>query len=196
MVSWNPKFLYFCTPLIRAVKDLNWRFGRQFRCSGPDIDRVMDLHSPGMVVLSHREYQFTNLFIEGYWTHTAMIMPRGQVIEAIGEGVVMRDLHSFLSTVDDFVILRPKFCGSEEMEMACHHAAGILGAPYSFDFNNSDTEYYCSKLVLKAYARSCGWKQHNHSFPEEFRNLCEGRIVHPSEIYRNSGSWEVVCRLN
>jgi hypothetical protein len=196
MIDWSPRFLFYFTPLIWAVKDISWRFGRRFRCTEPDMERILGLASPGMVVLSRREYQFTNLFIDGHWTHSAMILPEGRIIESTTHGVVIRDIRAFLLSVDDFVILKPRFCGCREMEQASRHATEIIGAPYCFDFNNSDRDYYCSKLVLKAYERSCSWDPANGRPPGEYRTLCAGRIVHPSDLYRNGKAWEIVYQMN
>lgn len=151
---------------------------------------------PGMILLSRREFQISNFFIDGYWTHTAMIMPREKVIEATAEGVVMNDLHEFFLKTDDFVILKPKFCSTREMEKACGHASEIVGSPYSFDFNNSDDSFYCSELVLKVYARTCLWDRRNHHEPTEFKHLCDGKIVSPSDFYHNQNAWEVVFQMN
>ena len=107
-----------------------------------------------MILLSRREFQITNYFIDGYWTHSAMIMPSEKVIEATVNGVKINELWEFFLKTDDFVILKPRFCGIKEMEKACSHASENVGKPYSFDFNNSDDSLYCSELVLKVYARS------------------------------------------
>lgn len=196
MISWNPKLLYYCTPLIRASRYMTWRFGRRFRCSDLNLDSLRRVARPGMIVLSRREFQIATLFIDGYWTHTAMIMPEEKVIEATPDGVVLNELKEFFGKTDDFVILRPKFCGHREMESACMHAAEIVGSPYSFDFNNSDNSFYCSELVLKVYARTCRWDPRKEQEPGEFRNLCAGRIVRPAELYVNRQAWEIVFQLN
>ena len=196
MVAWNPKFLYYCTPLIRTSKYLSWRFGRKFRCSGLDLAYIMDVVKPGMIVLSRREFQISNFFIEGHWTHTALIMPGEKVIEATINGVIMNELPKFFLTVDDFVILRPRFCSIKEMENACSFASEIVGSPYSWDFNNSDDSFYCSELVLKVYARSCGWERKSNTEPPEFKKLCDGKIIRPDDLYFNNIAWEIVFQLN
>jgi hypothetical protein len=196
MIAWNPKFLYYCTPLIRVSKYLTWRFGRKFRCSDLDLEHIRQVARPGMILLSRREFQISNFFIEGYWTHSAMIMPREKVIQATTKGVIIDELHEFFLKTDDFVILKPRFCGIQEMEKACNHASEAVGTPYSFDFNNSDDTLYCSELILKAYARTCGWNRQSHHEPSEFKHLCEGKIVRPSDLYHNQNAWEIVFQLN
>ena len=196
MFPWNPKFLHYCRPLIRASKYFNWRFGRRFRCSGLDLDPIRKVLAPGMIVLSRSEFQVSNLFIDGYWTHSAMIISGEEVIEATSEGVVINQLTEFLLKKDDFVILKPKFCGNHEMERACGHALEIVGAPYSFNFDNSDNSFYCSELVLKSYARSCSWNGRSQQEPFEFRNLCDGKIIRPADLYHNRNAWEIICQMN
>jgi hypothetical protein len=196
MIPWNPKFLYYCTPLIRVSKYLTWRFGRRFRCAEMDFDSIRSMVTPGMIILSRREFQVSNFFIEGHWTHTALIMPGEKIIEATSHGVIVSDLRELFLKTDDFVILKPRFCGMPEMVKACGHASEIVGAPYSFDFLNSDSSYYCSQLILKVYARSCAWDWKNSKEPGEFKNLCAGKIVRPSDLYHNQNAWEIIFQKN
>jgi len=175
---------------------LTWRFGRKFRCSTLDLADIRKMVKPGMILLSRREFQISNFFIDGYWTHTAMIMPREKVIQATTKGVIIDELQKFFLTTDDFVILKPRFCGIPEMEIACSHASEIVGTPYSFDFNNSDDSLYCSELVLKVYARTCGWDRQSHQEPSEFKHLCDGKIISPSDLYHDQNAWEVVFQAN
>jgi cell wall-associated NlpC family hydrolase len=196
MSPFSPKFLYYCTPLIRFSKYLTWRFGRKFRCSEIDMETIRKMLKPGMILLSRREFQISNYFIDGYWTHTAMFMPSGKIIQATTDGVIIEELLEFFQKTDDFVILKPRFCGVQEMEKACNHASETIGKPYSFDFNNSDDSLYCSELVLKAYARTCGWNKKSHHEPSEFKHLCDGKIVCPSDLYHNRSAWEVVFQMN
>ncbi|MEI7491591.1 MAG: YiiX/YebB-like N1pC/P60 family cysteine hydrolase [Bacteroidota bacterium] len=196
MIAWSPKFLYYFTPLIRFSKYLTWRFGRKFQCSDLDLERINNFLKPGMIVLSRKEFQISNYFIYGYWTHTAMIMPWGKVIQATTNGVIINELEEYFLKTDDFVVLKPRFCGISEMEKACMHASERVGVPYSFDFNNSDDSLYCSELVLKAYARTCGWNINSHHEPHEFIHLCEGKIVRPSDFYYNRNAWEIVFEMN
>lgn len=196
MIPWSPKFLYYFTPLIRVSKYFKWRFGRKYKCSELDLDQIRELLKPGMILLSRREFEISNYFIDGYWTHTAMVMPQGKIIQATAKGVIINELEEFFLTTDDFVILKPRFCGIQEMEKACIHASEVVGIPYSFDFNNADDTLYCSELVLKAYARTCGWNRKSHHEPNEFNHLCDGKIVHPSDLYHNQNAWEIVFQQN
>jgi uncharacterized protein YycO len=149
-----------------------------------------------MILLSRKEFQISNFFIEGYWTHSAMIMPQDKVIEATSNGVILNELQEFFKNTDDFVILRPRFCGIKEMQKACDHALEIIGTPYCFDFNNSDDSFYCSKLVLKVYAKTCGWGIASQHELSEYKRLCDGKIVRPADLYLNQNAWEVVFQLN
>jgi hypothetical protein len=196
MIQWNPKFLHYFTPLIRVSRFMTWRFGRKFRCTEVNLDPIRRLLHPGMILLSRKEFQIANYFIEGYWTHMAMIMPKEKIIEATSVGVNLRDLPEFFRNIDDFAVLKPRFCGLPEMEKACSHALEVIGWPYSFDFNNSDESYYCSKLVLKVYAQTCGWQRYGHHKAPEFNHLCEGKIVRPDDLYRNRDAWEIVFQMN
>jgi len=81
------------------------------------------------------------------------------------------------------------------MEIACSHASEIVGTPYSFDFNNSDDSLYCSELVLKVYARTCGWtgrviRNRVNSSIYVMENYQSFRPVH------DQNAWEVVFQAN
>jgi uncharacterized protein YycO len=200
MIPWNPKFLRYCTPLIRMSKDINWRFGRKYRCSSIDIETLRTVLKPGMILLTRKEFQLSNLFIDGYWTHSGILTLQDKVIEAISNGVIITELKDFCRKSDSFVILKPRFCTWLEMEKASHLASEMVGSPYSYDFNNSDSSYYCSKLVLKAYSCACDWNRNHYNVeeevPGEYRLLCDGKIVHPIDFFRNQNAWEVVFQQN
>lgn len=196
MISWNPKYLYYFTPLIRASKHLSWRFGRKFQCSSMNLDTIRDLIHPGMIVLSRREFQLSNYFIEGYWTHSAMVMPRDKIIEATYDGVRVNEYDNFFPRTDDFILLKPRFCDASNMEKACNIALETIGYPYSFDFNTSFDSFYCSKLVVNVYARACGWDVIRHFLPTSCRQLSKGKIIRPSDLHDDQHAWEVVFRVN
>ena len=50
MIPWNPKFLYYCTPLIKVSRYITWRFGRKFRCSDLNLDSLRKVVIPGMIM--------------------------------------------------------------------------------------------------------------------------------------------------
>ena len=87
----------------------------------------------------HRDMHFlSNVFIPGFmkhsWIHTEDGITSPKIVEAISEGVVMRNPYYPLFS-DFFIILSPKNVTDEEREGACLKANKIVGAEYGIDFN-------------------------------------------------------------
>jgi len=196
VIYWHPKFLRHVKFIIKVFHNTSWRFGRPYKCHNYNPDRVSHLFRPGMVLLTRKEHQLSNYFIPGYWTHSAMILPHGQIIEATGKGVGVKTICDFFRSIDDFMLLRPRFCNEERMLHASHHASSLIGYPYSFDFKGSGNAYYCAQLVITAYARSCGWNREETFPPAGFRQFQEGKIIRPIDFANDPSSWEIVSRGN
>ncbi len=186
-------FLLFCLPVSKMINRINWRFGRPFRCSYEQIDPVKGHLQPGMVILTHKRYEFSTLFIPGYWTHSALVTSPGYIIEATGKGVRMNTLETFFSTVDDFVVLKPRFCCRDIMNNAGKQASTLVGLPYSFDFRNSDEMFYCTGLICWVYTQTLTKRDHPPDIPFVFQNFLEGNIVRPMDLFAHQDAWQVIA---
>ncbi len=181
--SFTAKAIYLAAlilrPLTRAANRISWRFGRPYGCSARIPVGLPGRLLPGMVLLSHKKYELTNLFIPGYWTHAALVACSDEVLEAVSAGVTRRSLADFVSHADDVLVLRPAFCGPEEMRMAVRRAGQYLGLPYNFLFNPSEGSCYCSELVCRAYEGA--WPATAGMRPGDslFEDLRSGRILYP-----------------
>ncbi len=127
---------------------------------------------PGDVFVTRHKYALTNLFLPGFWPHSAMYigteserdmleieMPesllekwKGEVctFEALKDGVLLRSLESTLS-VDGFVVLRPKLT-QKGIKQAIERVLIHEGKKYNFDFDffRSD-RLVCTELVFRAF---------------------------------------------
>jgi len=127
---------------------------------------------PGDVIITRHAKALTNLFIPGFWPHSALyIGTREQVsdseinfdtrvdslwkndicvLEARKDGVRLRPLTDTLS-VDKFVVLRPNL-DPELIAQAIGRALLHQGKMYNFDFDffNSD-RVVCTELIYRAY---------------------------------------------
>jgi hypothetical protein len=65
MHRFPPSFILLLYPFIRLANRINWRFGRSYKCERVNVDGIRPLLTPGMLVLTHKDYEFTNLFING-----------------------------------------------------------------------------------------------------------------------------------
>ena len=127
---------------------------------------------PGDVIITRHAKALTNLFIPGFWPHSALyIGTREQamnsgidisasvdslwkgdicVLEARKDGVRLRPLTDTLS-VDKFVVLRPNL-DPVTIVQAIGRALLHQGKMYNFDFDffNSD-RVVCTELIYRAY---------------------------------------------
>ena len=185
-------FLWLCLPVSRFINRINWRFGRSFCCTYENIDPVRDHLHAGAVILTHKKYEFSTLFIPGYWTHSAVVASPGSIVEATGKGVCMKTLESFFSNVDDFIVLKPRFCCQDVMKKAGEQASTLVGSPFSFDFRNSDKMFYCSGLICWIYTQTLIGIKDSSDIPFVFRNFLNGNIIKPMDLYVHQDAWQVI----
>ncbi|MCX6245028.1 MAG: YiiX/YebB-like N1pC/P60 family cysteine hydrolase [Bacteroidetes bacterium] len=179
-------------PFIRLANRIRWRFGRPYKCAGADAAAITPLLKPGMVILTHKDYELTNLFINGYWTHTAIVTSEDTVVEAISKGVVTKPLQTFISTVDDFLILRPRFCSHESMKSASEHVKQFVGFPYNFTFRPDEDSVYCSELIFRAYSRTPEWDTLARTSKEDVQEFYDGSILLPQSFSKSQLLWQHV----
>jgi hypothetical protein len=185
-------FLVLCNPFFRLANKINWRAGRPYRCHELQLGDVKNSIKPGMVILSHKEYEFTNLFIRGYWTHAAMIISEDMVVEAVSRGVIKKSLREFISHLDDFQVIMPRLCEHEEMAKASEFVQKAVGYPYNFTFRSREDSYYCSELIYRAYLQDIQAGRAEHHFPSGFRDLNNGSIIIPQNLADYIPEWQVV----
>lgn len=188
------QYLFFVLfyPFIRLANKINWRVGRPYKCSNIKIEKIKRRLKPGMVILTHKDYEFTNLFILGYWTHSAIVISDEQIVEAVSDGVIINNIDNFLTTVDDFIVLKPKFCSRISMRMASEQVKKFVGLPYNFTFKQSKKSIYCSELIYKAYAEIPEWNLINERAAAEIPDFNSGKIIHPQSIFRSRQLWKKV----
>lgn len=98
----------------------------------------------------------------------------GFTVEAVGEGVVVSDLATSL-TSNYVVVLRPSGLSAAERLDAVRRAHHFLGTPYDFDFDFSTTaSIVCTELIYQVYGRLGG----KFSFPVS--TIAGRRVVAPN----------------
>ena len=183
--------LWLCLPFSKLINRINWRMGRPYGCKSISAEPIKKQLQPGMVILTHRNYECSSLFIPGYWTHAAMVVTSGQIVDATRKGVCVHSLESFLSTVDDFIVLKPNFCCQKLMEYVGSLVSDLVGCPFSFDFQNSNKTFYCSGLVCYVYISSI-YNQKSIAIPNLLQNYLDGFIIKPEDFYTHKDTWEII----
>lgn len=135
---------------------------------------------PGDIIVTRKEYAFTNYFLPGYWPHVALyigtaqelqsmnldhhenVMPGWQtietcdplrphrVLEALKDGVRVRSL-TCPFTSDAIAIIRPRL-SREQIATAIGRGFFHNGKPYDFDFDFSRSDrMVCTEVVYRTY---------------------------------------------
>jgi hypothetical protein len=127
---------------------------------------------PGDVLVTRRDYAFTNLFLPGYWPHAALFVGKAEdrerlgvtldedrrrrwsgdrvVLEALKDGVRFRPLEQTLA-VDAVVVLRPRLA-EEEVARAIERVVQHEGKGYNYDFDFFRADrLVCTAVVYRAY---------------------------------------------
>ena len=136
------------------------------------LSQINALLQPGDVLITRHDHAFTNLFLPGYWPHTALYVGSEtdrermqipldperaarwrddrRVLEALKDGVLFRPLEGTLA-VDAVAVIRPQLCG-EDLARGIARAVEHEGKSYDFDFDffRSDC-LVCTEVIYRAY---------------------------------------------
>lgn len=180
------------SPFSRIANKINWRFGRKFRFQDNYTEYIGNKLKPGMVVLSHKNYELTNLFIKGYWTHAAMVVSNNEIVEALSSGVMKNEVNSFFSKSDDFIILEPTVFDADIRNKAISYIKTKIGSPYNFSFIQCDDKFTCSDLVTRAYDMSITGNQESESQGFGLLDYLTSEVLYPEQVLQQQDQWKVV----
>lgn len=190
-------FLLLGFPFIRYSNRIKWRFGRPYKCSSSNYLDFVKLLQPGMVILSHKNYEFTNIFIGGFWTHAAIVSSDGNIVEAIGKGVINKDPAAFFSAIDDFIVLKPDFCQDEEIRRASRYATRVVGFDYNFTFRPCRSSFTCADLIYRAYnLHSIVGRLEKNYFSGNWKFFINDILRPESLIHSTTLRWKVILRTD
>jgi len=139
---------------------------------------------PGLIFLSHTDWELSNFFIPGKWGHAAIMFDKETILEAVTSGVRKIDLISFLTSKDDICILKPSFCNLMDMLAAATWASGMEGLPYDYELCPGDRAFYCSELVFEAYNSAF-----KGSLPFERGKIMGEYTYSPQNFYDDPINW-------
>lgn len=187
---WILKLTY---PVIKFVGNV----GKKEPKVGADyFHLVAETALPGDVLLSRKEWQFTNLIIPGFWPHIAMYvglkMHNGKmvpmVIEAVGNGVHLVPLAEWILKKDAVAHLRPLFCDASTASMACIHACGLDGDEYDYEFSSGNQSWYCAEVPWWSY------DQVLKPSPFEFRETWGVKTATPQDYWDAVKKWALLSQ--
>jgi hypothetical protein len=184
--------LHAIAPFAMFANKINWRIGRPYKRRFETLQPHVGKLAPGMVILSHKDYELTNWFISGYWTHVAVIASDDFIIEAVSKGVVKTPMNEFFSSIDDYIILEPAFCCRASMLRAVEYMEKYIGYPYNFRFLPSDRSFTCIDLVGRAYSLLGNIKKIKESTNQGVINYLTREVILPENILNIENGWEIV----
>lgn len=171
-------------PITKWLGELHIPFTRK-KVNGNDFMQISQLIKPGMVILTKTYGELTNLLIPGVWSHAGIYVGDGKIVEAIGSGVVEKDLAEFLLTKDKVCLLEPYFVENQfQMDNAARFARSKVGFPYDYKFKSNNKAFYCSELVFASYHHATGGLS-----PFELRETLGIETAIPDDIYNASKKW-------
>lgn len=192
MISFKSAIFTAISPASRLANKINWRFGRKYRFQDSYHAIISNKIKPGMIVLSHKNYEFTNLFIKGYWTHAAVIVSNSEIVEALSSGVMQNEVKDFFSTSDDFIILEPINMDNRSRDEAINFIKNKVGSPYNFSFIQSEDKFTCSDLVGRAYKIPIPESEEDASESFSFISYLTSDVLRPEQVLQQNGMWKVV----
>lgn len=194
MSTLRKAFLYLISPFSMLANKVSWRAGRPYRYAFETIKPHIGKFQPGMIILSHKEYELTNLFISGYWTHVAVVSTNHTVIEAISRGVIRTPAEVFFSSVDDFILLEPVFCQQADRLNAHAYMEKYIGYPYNFAFMPREDAFTCIDLVCRAYNLQVRKGKSGKVHPLDLIGYFSRDIILPENLLETANCWRIVTR--
>lgn len=155
----------------RAIAEMRNPFHRK-RVPRKLLRQVSELLQPGDILVTRHDDAMSNLFLPGFWPHSALIIGHPEqrqslglstrhdtqpseaplcVLEAKKDGVRFRALRETLA-VDAFVLLRPRNLSPDDIKHVLERAFTHEGKLYdfSFDFTRPD-RLVCTEVVYRSY---------------------------------------------
>ncbi len=162
------------------------------------IRRLLSYLKPGDILLClPRDYSnpvnlfryfpfefFLKNFYNEYYSHAAVYIGDGKIIDSTAKGVKIRPVSQLLEEFK-FDVYRLRLSQREKHEFI-HNLKKHLGDGYDFLFSlESDNKLYCSELVYKALSDVVNVSIPKHSF-------ITGKIVTPAELAKS----KLIYKLN
>ena len=154
MIKFYDFLLTVLGPFIRWWGKLHFPFTHK-KITGQDYYNWRDEIAVGTVLLTKTNGEFSNLINPIPLKHAGIYVGRVKednicyVAEAVGQGVVLTDLVTFLTTKDVVVLCHPKFIRNTEDFNAKLQTSVLkfVGLPYDYLFQKSGKAFYCFELA-------------------------------------------------
>lgn len=155
MAKFYTWILNLIKPVIIYLGSLHSPWSRK-KITGKFYYKVRDIIEPGTVLLTTTYGEFSNLLNPLDIKHAAIYIGRDSkgicyVTEAVGSGVILTDLVSFLLTKDVVIGVKPKFLAVKDKGLLFEEAKKFIGIPYDFSFKIGNKALYCFENVIAVF---------------------------------------------
>ena len=146
----------------------------------------------GYIILTHINWQLSNIFIDGYWDHVQLIGSNKNIIEASSHGVRETTILEGLKNKDDYIILKPIFAGQKQRHLVVDEALSLIGNEYDYTFAKDNESWYCSEIIWSCYEKILKY----NPFKIRIMEICGEKVemIQPIDFYRANSKWDVVFR--
>ena len=115
-----------------------------------EVNNALQLMEPGDCILTRENWRLTNIFIPGYWSHAAIYVGGGEIVEAVAPEVRCVNAIEMLLKKDEFAVLRPTWMEKLARAQSALEARSYQGIKYDYLFDTNKA-LYCSELVYLSY---------------------------------------------
>lgn len=119
-----------------------------------NVERILKILKPSMVILTRRNGEFTNWFQPEFFTHGVLVITEDHCIEAKTTGTVITNLSYLLSRCDKCIVLEPRFLVNNETLVT--HALEYVNKNYDYAFEDSEDKLYCFEAVAHLLEKCSG----------------------------------------
>jgi len=139
--------------LVTFICRINMPF-LQPKMTDEQVEKILAVLKPSMVILVRREGEFTNYFQPHHFTHGALVISGDHCIEAKTTGTTITNLYYLLSRADEVMVLEPRFLVNNDTLVT--HALEYANRAYDYAFEDSEDKLYCFELCAHLLEKCSG----------------------------------------
>lgn len=172
-------------PFIKIIGKIHSPFSHK-KITGEHYYKIRDSISIGDVFLTKTRGELSNLINPTAIKHGGVYVGKilddkvCYVLEAVGKGVVLTDLVSFMTSKDVFVITAPRFLRTSRDEFETQFQLGaskLVGVKYDYGFSFGKDKLYCFEAVAECF---------KYVYPEiqlKVNEIVKGKRIYDEETF-------------